>query len=209
VFVVERCAFFDQELVNGAECGGPFRGKQPAKFLALGWRYGSGHRRLNPVEFFKGNGRGELALALGGGHVDGGMYAERLACVSHQWLHDGAVILHPVKPARGPDVREVHRRVDSLVVFWQLHVIREDLIADPVQRIETSEAFDHVDGVGGIRAGDQYGFEFTGKLFFGGEGVGFAENALGKAVKARVGRGQFRGDKGLAQSGTKAPCQKL
>ena len=66
---------------------------------------------------------------------------QRLAGIAHHRLADRAVVLRPVEPGHIPDAGIVHRRGAADVVLGLVEIDREDLVADPVQRVEPPVSF--------------------------------------------------------------------
>ena len=135
--------------IIGEDLGRPFRRFQPGETL---WILAKGIRTaqhvFDPNEILDGDGRAEQRLQ---GRVGRKVYQrrnpERLAGVADEGLFDRGVVLRPPEPRHGPDRRETDRRVIGVQVVFisretghdQIGV--ENLIADPVERVEPPEAF--------------------------------------------------------------------
>ncbi len=71
----------------------------------------------------------------------------RLAGVADQRLLDRGVVLGIFEPRHGPDRREADRRVLGVRILFEAaeavdgQVLRKDLVADAVERIQAAESF--------------------------------------------------------------------
>ena len=134
---------------RGRICDGHFGGVSPPKpDRLLAERIGAAQHRFDADEIFKRDRRAEQGVRrIVGRQIEQRGNPERLAGVADQGLFDRRVILRTLEPRHGPDRRKTDRRIEGVQVLFKSgetacrQIGVENLVADPVERVEPPEPF--------------------------------------------------------------------